>query len=147
MTRNRLTIPTFDFKNPGRNLFDFDEIFSKFDEFTTEVKFPKYNVLKHNSGDIELEIALAGYCKDNLSVELSPDNVLTVATLSEDSDDTNVDEFEYITHGIASRNFKISWNVGDTLEAGDASFTNGMLRIPFKVKAPKKPKVKTLKIT
>ena len=148
-TKTKLAIPSFDYRTPGRNLFNFDELFSKFDEFSTDVKFPKYNVLKYKNGDVELEIALAGYNKDELFVEMSPDDVLTISTKMHESDDDKAvdNEYAYITHGIASRNFKISWNVGSTLLAGEVTFTDGMLRIPFKAKAPKKLKVKTLKIT
>jgi len=129
----------------GRNLFLFDSIFDGFEDFFKDVKFPKYNVLTKDD-DLELEVALAGYKKDELSLELSPDNILTLSADTGGGITEDPDELGYIYRGIASRNFKISWKIGTSFEIGDITYENGMLRIPLNGTTPKEPDVKTLSI-
>lgn len=132
----------------GRNLFLADSVFDGIGEFFKDVKFPKYNVIRKGD-DMEIEIALAGYAKDDIDIELTNENVLTVSS-GEDEDRVVEDEDElgytYVHRGVASRNFKISWKVSATHDVGKISYDNGMLRIPLKSKAPDKPKTKILQI-
>lgn len=145
---NRLTTRS-DFAFPsltdiGRNLFLTDDLFSGMDEFFKDVKFPKYNTIVRGD-DMEIEIALAGYAKEDIDVELTPENVLVVSSTDMDEVE-DADEYTYVHHGIASRNFKIAWKIGLTHKVGDITYIDGMLRIPLKSKAPDKPKTKSLKI-
>lgn len=133
------------FNDIGRNLFLHNPIFNGLDEFFSDVKFPKYNVI--SVGDnLKLEVALAGYNKEDLNLELSPNNVLTLSSSNENVIDENPDELGYIHRGIASRNFKISWNIGTALEVGDITYENGMLTILLNSKVPEKPKAQVLTI-
>jgi molecular chaperone IbpA len=149
------SFPFFD--DIGRNLFLRDNIFDGWENFFEDVKFPKYNVKSISEGKLEIEIALAGYRKENLSVELSPENILTVATLSVDAEsdsdsDTELksefidNDVNYIHHGIAARNFKISWKIGPNRKVGTITFEDGMLRIPLTAKTPPKTDTKRLTI-
>jgi molecular chaperone IbpA len=132
----------------GRNLFLTDDLFSGMDEFFKDVKFPKYNTIVRGE-DMEIEIALAGYDKEDIKIELAPENVLTVSSspdeegIIEDEDEIG---YEYVHRGVASRNFKISWKISPTHEVGDISYINGMLRIPLISKTPPEPEVKVLEI-
>lgn len=142
LTTNPISFPSFD--SIGRNLSLTDFLFGGMDEFFTDVKFPKYNTIKKGD-DLEIEIALAGYTKDDISIELSPENVLTVSSskgkVVEEEDEIG---YTYVHHGVASRNFKIAWKIKHDI--GDITFVDGMLRIPLKSKAPQKQETKLLEI-
>ena len=146
-TRSNFAFPTLN--DIGRNLFLTDDLFSGMDEFFKDVKFPKYNAILHDSENMELEIALAGYDKDDINIELSPEKILTVSSSSIYNEDEEANEelgYTYVHRGVASRNFKIAWKISPTHEVGDISFVNGMLRIPLLNKAPPEPEVKVLEI-
>jgi HSP20 family molecular chaperone IbpA len=145
------------FGDIGRNLLLNAPLFDNLDDYFTDVKFPKYNIVQTGI-DLTLEVALAGYNKDDLSVELSPDNILTLSSKERQEltgDDAESDTANksnrnsvktYIKRGIAERNFTISWNIGSVYDVGDITYENGMLGIILKSKAPEKPKIKLLKI-
>lgn len=143
----------------GRNIWDMEwfhpNFFKSMRTFHRDVNFPKYNQLRMTNGDILLEIALAGYSKDDIIVELA-DNVLTVRTVYQESghepdefkqESRWVDDGVYMRKGVASRGFSISWNLVGNWDVGEITFVNGMLNIPLHVNPPpeSKPKVFDIK--
>lgn len=147
-----------------RDLFAFDW-FDSANKFFTEVTYPKYNLLKKPNGDFIIEIALAGYDKNDIAVELGKQNVLTVKTLFADavesSNDSELaenafymdkdekpvsDDVQYLHRGIASRGFQITWKLHPLAEVRDVVFENGMLTINIVNTAPKEPEIKRLEI-
>lgn len=128
----------------GRNLFLLDDFFGRSTNFVDDVKFPKYNLLD-TEGGMRLELALAGYKKDDLVVELDKENILSVSYAKEKSV-TEETETKYYRKEIAARNFNISWNIGPNMEVGDVQFTDGLLTIDLKNREPEKPEVKRLSI-
>ena len=136
------------FGNFGRNLWAYDptlDLLSGFDNFTSSVNFPKYDIIKEGE-NIRLDIALAGYKKDDIQVELTPDDKLRVSHENlEEIVDENVD-MKYLHKGIASRSFDISWKLSPHHKVGDVTFENGILSINIKNRVPDKPKSKLLEI-
>jgi molecular chaperone IbpA len=127
----------------GRNLFLLDDFFGRSSDFVNDVNFPKYNILSTEKG-MKIEVALAGYKKEDLSVELDKDNILSVSsTKSKDTEDSGV---KYHRREVASRSFNVSWNIGPNMEVGDVEFVDGMLSISLNTKEPEKPEVKRLTI-
>lgn len=140
-----------DVNKSGRNLWMFDDMldnfFDDFNTFQTEITFPKYNVRFHkDTGDGIIEIALAGYDKDDISVELTPEGKLRVSNVKPDSSVIEDDEWVYTRNGIAARDFSISWKLGPYQEVGDVTFENGILSIAIENTEPPKPETKHLKI-
>lgn len=132
----------------GRNLWmkDFEHLWNSGSmDFINEPSFPKYNMIK-DGDDIKIEIALAGYKKDELAVELSSENVLTVSSSKIVKLDKSEDDPTYIHKGVAARDFTISWKLSPWGKVGDISFEDGMLQIEIKGKPPDKPKTKLLDI-
>jgi molecular chaperone IbpA len=131
----------------GRNLFFHSSIFDGVEDFFKDVSFPKYNVLK-DGDNLVIEIALAGYKKEDLTVEITPENALVVKSEDVSQDNTNDNPLNngYVHRGIASRKFRVAWNLGTALSVGEITFENGLLTIPLKSKSPPKPKTKLLEI-
>lgn len=92
--------------------------------------FPFADVYVDNDkNQLVFELALAGYKKENLDISVK-DNVLKIASKKIEKEENN---FQYIEHRIAMREFERSWVLGPQINssAQEATFENGILRIVF----------------
>jgi molecular chaperone IbpA len=86
-------------------------------------------------------MAVAGFGKQNIDIELANNNLTIKGGLSLDQlDPTNPGT--YIYKGIADRSFTRKFSVADTVEVKNAELINGMLKIWLETIIPddKKPK-------
>jgi len=101
--------------------------------------YPPYNMTKKEN-TYELKMAVAGISKEDLDV-VREKNILTIKGSSiDDSKD------ETIYKGIASRNFKRSFNLADDIEIKDAKLKDGMLTIKMERIVPEEDKPVSIKI-
>ena len=101
--------------------------------------YPPYNMTKKEN-TYELKMAVAGISKEDLDV-VREKNILTIKGCSiDDSKD------ETIYKGIASRNFKRSFNLADDIEIKDAKLKDGMLTIKMERIVPEEDKPVAIKI-
>jgi len=102
--------------------------------------FPPYNIVEMTGG-ILVEVALAGYNKENVSVVVN-DGVLSIEGAGKESDETT-----HIHKGIATRKFKRSFRLGEYVEVKSADFSDGLLTVTLEEIIPeeKKPKVIDIK--
>jgi molecular chaperone IbpA len=103
--------------------------------------FPPYNITK-DGDDYEIVMAIAGYSKDQLDIEVV-DSVLTVKTIGIE-DESNSKQI--IHKGIAQRNFKSTFALAEYVEVNGASLVDGMLTISLKMEMPEEKKPKTIQI-
>ena len=137
---NNLT--TFD---PFRNLtVGFDNIFDQLSSLSQfEIpKYPPYNIKKVDDNKYQLEMALAGFAKTDLEVEVK-DNTLTVTGNSAD-DTENTNSFVY--KGIAQRAFTRQWALIDYLKVFNASFKDGVLVVDMELNLPEEKKSKKIEV-
>ena len=137
---NNLT--TFD---PFRNLtVGFDSIFDQLSSLSQfEIpKYPPYNIKKVEDNKNQLEMALAGFAKSDLEVEVK-DNTLTVTGNSAD-DTENTNSFVY--KGIAQRAFTRQWALMDYLKVFNASFKDGVLVVDMELNLPEEKKSKKIEV-
>jgi len=137
---NNLT--TFD---PFRNLtVGFDSIFDQLSSLSQfEIpKYPPYNIKKVEDNKYQLEMALAGFAKSDLEVEVK-DNTLTVTGNSAD-DTENTNSFVY--KGIAQRAFTRQWALIDYLKVFNASFKDGVLVVDMELNLPEEKKSKKIEV-
>ena len=87
--------------------------------------FPKTNLIKVSEGEYKVELAVAGFNKDNLTISQNG-NLLTV-----EGEKTETEE-NYIYKGIANRSFKKQLPVATGVEVLSASVENGILTINLK---------------
>jgi len=102
--------------------------------------YPPYNIVQVDDDNYIVELALAGFTEQDLSVELK-EQVLTVTSSVEKSEETN-----YVHHGIAKRNFTRSFTLADTIEVVTAAMTDGMLRIKLRNVIPEHKKSRKIVI-
>ena len=116
----------------NRNSIGLDDYLNRFWDESTKENYPPYNLIQLNNHESKLEIALAGFKKDNLKV-FTEFGKLHVEGKKEESE--NVGEF--IHKGLAQRNFKRVWTVSDDTKVGSVEFEDGLLVIELKKIVPK----------
>ena len=131
----------------------FDSIFDHFERmFDNEVgltqqlavNYPPYNIVKTGTYTYNIEVALAGYNKKDISVEYA-DGVLTIKSIKEEKSDDKKDGV--IHKGIAKRYFSKSFTIADDVKIEDAELKDGLLKVSLMKIVPesKKPKKITVK--
>tara|TARA_B110000444_G_scaffold260250_1_gene306534 strand:- start:992 stop:1432 length:441 start_codon:yes stop_codon:yes gene_type:complete len=103
--------------------------------------FPPYNIQKIEDFKFEIEMALAGFSKKDIQMEVA-DGVLTVRSVKEnDTDD------EWTLHrGISYRKFDRKFTLADDVVVNEAKLENGLLTISLEQIVPEEKKPRTIKI-
>ena len=102
--------------------------------------FPHYNIIEKGDHQYTIEMALAGYSKSDVDVELA-DGVLTIKSIKSVKDSDNK-----IYRGIASRNFTRKFTLADDIVVKDGSLKDGMLSIELERIIPEEKKPRLIKI-
>jgi len=129
--------------DPFRNsTVGFDNIFDRLSSLSQfEIpNYPPYNIRKIDKDKYQLEMALAGFSKDDIEVEVK-ENILTVSVKP-----SNKKEESFVHRGIAQRAFKREWTLIEHLEVKDARFKDGVLIIDMKLNLPEEKKPRTINI-
>ena len=119
----------------------FDNLARYVDNTVTSTGFPPYNIRKDGDYGYVIEMALAGFSKKDIEVEVA-DGTLSVRSVKE-----NVDDNADIYRGIAYRKFNRKFTLADDVVVNDVSLQNGMLNIDLERVVPeeKKPRLITVK--
>ena len=105
--------------------------------------YPPYNITKLGDGKFTVEIALAGFRKEDISISVE-ERVLTVS--SETVDDDNPKFGEVLHHGIAQRDFKTTFALAEYVEVKEANLQDGILTIKLEQELPEEKKPKYIEI-
>tara|TARA_Y100000296_G_C5094596_1_gene216692 strand:- start:311 stop:682 length:372 start_codon:yes stop_codon:yes gene_type:complete len=122
-----------------------DRMFDNLARYTTDSinsgGFPPYNIRKEGDYKYVIEMALAGFGKKDIEVEMA-EGTLTVRSVKE-----NVTDDSDIYRGIAYRKFERKFTVAEDVEVKGAKLENGMLLIGLERIVPeeKKPRLITVK--
>ena len=130
----------------------FDSIFDHFEKMFDDddgfrfplINYPPYNIVKTGTYTYNIEVALAGYNKKEISVEYA-DGVLTIKSIKEEKSNDKKDGV--IHKGIAKRYFSKSFSIADDIKIEEAELKDGLLKIYLMKIVPegKKPKTITVK--
>ena len=135
----------FDTNALNRALVGFDTMFEDFEHrFANQLKdnYPPYNIIKHDDATYEIEIAVTGFAKDEVTVEIDQ-NQLIVKGIRDKSNDVTA---EFLHRGLAFRDFTRSWTLAEHMEVGEGKIKNGVLTIELKRIVPDALKPRVLKI-
>ena len=111
------------FEKISRNSIGMDDYLNRFwDDTTTSTNYPPYNIVQVNNVESRLEIALAGFKKDEVSV-YTEFGKLYVEGKKEES---KVDG-EFVHKGLAQRPFTRVWTISDDTEVRAVEFNDGLL--------------------
>ena len=119
-----------------------EDMFQRLDALADNgTSYPPYNIVKLDDTKQQLQIALAGFLKEDIEVAVER-KVLTVSVNK--SYDT---EGEYVHRGIAQRSFVRNWQLSDDTFVGEVNYDNGLLRINLEKNVPEDQKRKLLPIS
>ena len=119
----------------------FDRVFDRLNDYapqqSTSNTFPPYNIRKDGDFNFEIELALAGFGKKDIEVEVA-DGVLTIRSVKENEDSDDV-----IHRGISYRKFIRKFTMADDIVVNSAKIDNGLLRVCLERVVPeeKKPRL------
>ena len=122
----------------------FDSVFDRFFDMdlTRDSGYPPYNIRKINEAQYVIEIALAGFSKEDIEVEVTEGN-LTIR--SKEEKETDEDE-SFVHKGIAKRSFLRSFTLSDDIIVKGADLKDGMLIIDLEKVIPEEKKPRLIQI-
>lgn len=130
----------------------FDEAFRNLENVTRTIQksmpsYPPYNIKKVADNKYVIELAVAGFGKQDLEMELK-DGVLSIKghTSLDSLTKDGVDQ-TYLYKGIADRAFTRQFTLADTIEIKNAELINGMLKVWLENIIPEHKKPKKIDIT
>ena len=129
----------------------FDNMFDQFEsllgdgELSTQSNYPPYNIRKAGKDKYSIEVAVAGFNKDDVEVEYE-DNLLTVKTKKVDKAVEKDMDGEIIHRGISQRSFSRSFTIADDIKVEGAEIKDGLLTIKCEKIVPEQKKRKLIPI-
>ena len=126
VTGNTLSLFNENFNKLTPYAVGFDHIFDNLNRYVDNQQaqgFPPYNIRKEGEYNYVIEMALAGFGKEDIQVEIA-DGILSVRSVKENSED---EDTQY--RGISFRRFERKFTLADDLVVNNANLENGMLYI------------------
>ena len=144
MVRNTLSLlDNFNQITPYAVGFDriFDNLSRYVDNNATSTGFPPYNIRKEGDYNYVIEMALAGFGKKDIEVEVA-DGTLSIRSVKENTEDDST-----VYRGISYRKFERKFTMADDIIVNGAKLENGMLSLELERVVPeeKKPRLVTVK--
>ena len=120
------------------------DMFNRLDAMadSQSANYPPYNIFKVSDTEQEIQIALAGFKKEDIEVAVEK-QVLTVRANHESK---GLNE-GYIHKGVAFRNVARNWQLSDNAVVSQVKYEDGLLRITVGLEIPEEQKRKLLPIT
>ena len=130
----------------------FDNVFDHFESLFDEDlnipslrnNYPPYNIKKVGEDKYDIEVALAGFNKNDIEV-VSKENTLTVKSKKEETSDKDK-KGEVLHKGISKRYFERSWTIADDVKVNGAELKDGLLTVSLERIIPEEKKAKTINI-
>ena len=129
----------------------FDDVFNHFESMfdhqfdTLNVSnYPPYNIVKVDKSKFDVEVALAGFNKKDISVSVE-NGMLTIESKQEEKLKDKEDG-EVLHKGISKRYFKRSFTIADDVKVNGAELKDGLLRVSMEKIVPEEKKLKTINI-
>lgn len=142
MTQLR-TIDAQALANINRALVGFDRIFNdRFFNGNQNGNYPPHNIVKYNDNHYGIEIAVAGFSKDDIKVEVDQDQLTVTGTKSIDVEDSK----EYLHRGLAARDFEQTYTLAEYMNVIGAEVKDGMLKINIERIIPEALKPRQIEI-
>ena len=120
----------------------FDHFNNMFESSGLQNNYPPYDIIKHSDTKYDVQIALAGYTKEDIDIEVK-ENTLSIKSVKKDEDD----KVEVLHRGIAKRYFERHFTIADDVKVNGAELKNGLLVVSLERVVPehKKPRTITIK--
>jgi len=148
MTKNQLSI----FNQLRPITVGFDNVFDHFERMFNDdffnvptVNYPPYNIVKTGVNTYNVEVALAGFSRDDVSVEFA-EGILTIKSKDKTASDKQDADGDIIHKGISKRYFSKSFTVSDDVEIKGAELKDGLLTVSLERIVPESKKARVIDI-
>ena len=148
MTKNQLSI----FNQLRPITVGFDNVFDHFERMFNDdffnvptVNYPPYNIVKTGANTYNVEVALAGFSRDDVSVEFA-EGILTIKSKDRTDSDKPHADGDIIHKGISKRYFSKSFTVSDDVEIKGAELKDGLLTVSLERIVPESKKARVIDI-
>jgi len=148
MTKNQLSI----FNQLRPITVGFDNVFDHFERMFNDdffnvptVNYPPYNIVKTGANEYNVEVALAGFSRDDVSVEFA-EGILTIKSKDRTESDKKDEDGDIIHKGISKRYFSKSFTVSDDVEIKGAELKDGLLTVSLERIVPESKKARVIDI-
>jgi len=148
MTKNQLSI----FNQLRPITVGFDNVFDHFERMFNDdffnvptVNYPPYNIVKTGVNTYNVEVALAGFSRDDVSVEFA-EGILTIKSKDKTVSDKQDADGDIIHKGISKRYFSKSFTVSDDVEIKGAELKDGLLTVSLERIVPESKKARVIEI-
>lgn len=136
MVRSTMNVP--------RSLFiGFDPILNELERIhsagRSQDNYPPHNVVKIDNDNFNIELAVAGFSEEDISVEVK-DGILLIKGQQSD------DDREYAHKGISSRKFEKSFRLSEFVVIDGADLVNGILVVNARVEVPEERRPRKIEI-
>lgn len=134
------------FKDFDRFFVGFDDQFNRMakmhDDLTKNIpNYPPYNIKKTGDNTYVIEIAVAGFARQDIEIELNGGNMIVKGNAKNEEEENS-----FVYKGIANRNFTRTFALEDQIEIKDAEMFNGMLKVFLERIIPEHKKPKKIEI-
>jgi molecular chaperone IbpA len=129
----------------NRVLIGFDSLFNEFEQrFANQINnnYPPHNILKTDENTYAIQLAVSGFDKDEISVEVDQERLIIRGTHATDDDESTV----YLYRGLATRDFIKVFPLLDHVEVTDSVMKNGILTINLLKVIPEALKPRKIKV-
>jgi molecular chaperone IbpA len=148
MTKNQLSI----FNQLRPVTVGFDNVFDHFERMFNDdffnvptVNYPPYNIVKTGVNTYNVEVALAGFSRDDVSVEFA-EGILTIKSKDRTVSEKQDADSDIIHKGISKRYFSKSFTVSDDVEIKGAELKDGLLTVSLERIVPESKKARVIEI-
>ena len=135
----------FDTNALARALVGFDRMFDDMERrFANQINnnYPPHNIIKTGDNDYLIQVAVAGFSKTEITVELE-DNHLTIKG---ESQTTEYHPDQYLHRGLASRDFTKVFPLAEHIEVKGAQIENGILTVMLERIVPEELKPRVIEV-
>jgi molecular chaperone IbpA len=110
--------------------------------------YPPYNVELTGENTYQITMALAGFSRNNITVEIDDRKLRVVGKHpnAKNTDGESQDKRNFLHKGIAERDFERTFQLGDHIKVSGANMENGMLAITLERETPESKKPRTVDI-
>jgi len=134
----------FDTNALNRALVGFDDMFNNFERrFANQIQnnYPPHNIVKLDANTYEIHIAVTGFSKDEIAVELDQNVLVVTGTkVGEEA------EVEYLHRGLAQRDFVRQFPLAEHIEVKGAEQKNGVLIVKLERIVPESLKPRRIEV-
>lgn len=135
------TINTADLANLSRALVGFDRYFTN--QLQTS-NYPPHNIVKYSDDTYAIEVAVAGFAKEEITVEVDQDQLTIRGVKNRPNESTG--QIEYLHRGLAARDFEQTFTLAEYMLVRGAKVQDGMLQIDIQRVVPDALKPRQIEI-